>query len=71
MFFNLIFYFKFLKNQLGYLMRPRYKAPFNRRYFHKKQIINKKDSAFLKAKIEVLNKKKIKKEFEKRRNILR
>jgi hypothetical protein len=52
-------------------MRPRYRAPFNRRYFHKKQIINKKDSVFLKAKIEVLNRKKIKKEFEKRRNILR
>lgn len=52
-------------------MRPRYKPPLKRRYFHKKQIINKKDIAFLKKRIEVLNKKKIRKELEKRRNIIR
>ncbi len=52
-------------------MRPRYRPPLNKRYFHKKQIINKIDIAFLKERIEVLNKKKIRKEFEKRRNIIR
>jgi len=52
-------------------MRPRYRPPLHKRYFHKKQIINKKDMVFLKERIEVLNKKKIKKELEKRRNIIR
>ena len=52
-------------------MRPRYRPPLNKRYFHKKQIINKKDMVFLKERIDVLNKKKIKKELEKIRNIIK
>jgi hypothetical protein len=45
-------------------MRPRTKPPVNRRYFHTKRKIEKKDVAVLKKKIQVLHDKKIKKEFE-------
>ena len=43
-------------------MRPRYKTPMNRRYFHTKRKVDKKDLNYLKKKIEVINKKKIKEE---------
>jgi hypothetical protein len=45
-------------------MRPRYKPPQNKRYFHTKRRIDKNDLNFLKKKIEIMNKKKIKKEFD-------
>ena len=45
-------------------MRPRYKPPRNKRYYHKKRRINKNDLNFLKKKIEIMNKRKIKKKFE-------
>ena len=47
-------------------MRPRYKPPLKRKYFHTKRKIDKKDMAFLKKKIEVMQQKKIKKELEER-----
>lgn len=46
-------------------MRPRFRVPNNKRYFHTKTITDKRDMAILKRKIEVLNRKKDKKEFEK------
>ena len=45
-------------------MRPRYKPPRKQKYFHKKQRISKNDLNFLKKKIEIMNKRKIKKEFD-------
>jgi len=45
-------------------MRPRYKPPMNRRYFHTKRRIDKIDLNFLKKKIEIMNKKKIQKELD-------
>jgi len=47
-------------------MRPRFKTPINRKYFHKKQKIDKKDMSYLKKRIAFLNQKKIKKESEKK-----
>jgi hypothetical protein len=43
-------------------MRPRTRPPLNKRYFHSKQKIDKKDMAVLKKRIQKINKKKIKKE---------
>ena len=45
-------------------MRPRYKPPMNKKYFHTKRKVDKNDLNFLKKKIEKINKKKIKREFE-------
>ena len=45
-------------------MRPRTRPPLNRRYFHTKQKVDKKDIAVLKRKIEVINQKKYKKELK-------
>lgn len=42
-------------------MRPRTRRPINRRYFHKKPKIDKRDMTILKKKIEDLNLKKHKK----------
>ena len=47
-------------------MRPRYKPPLKRKYFHTKRKIGKKDMAFLKKKIEVMKQKKIKEELKER-----
>lgn len=43
-------------------MRPRYRFPLNRRYFHTKPKIDKRDMTILKRKIEVIKQKKHKKE---------
>jgi len=48
-------------------MRPRYKPPIQRKYFHKKRKIDNKDMSYLKKRIAHLNQKKIKKELEKKR----
>lgn len=45
-------------------MRPRARLPLNRRYFHKKPKIDKKDMAFIKEKTEFLYQKNLKKELE-------
>ncbi len=45
-------------------MRPRYKPPRKQKFFHTKQRISKNDLNFLKKKIEILNKRKIKKEID-------
>ena len=47
-------------------MKPTYKPPLNRRYFHTKPKIDKRDIAILKRKIEHINQKKDKKELEER-----
>jgi hypothetical protein len=39
-------------------MRPTYKPPLKRKYFHKKRKFNKKDIATLKKRIEKINQKK-------------
>ena len=44
-------------------MRPRYKPPRNIRYYHKKRRIDKNDLNYLKKKVELMNKRKIKREF--------
>jgi len=46
-------------------MRPRYKPPLHRKYFHKKRKIDNKDMTYLKKRISVLNQKKTKRELEK------
>jgi hypothetical protein len=45
-------------------MRPRYKPPMNKKYYHSKRIVDKSDLNFLKKKIEKINKIRIKKEFD-------
>ena len=45
-------------------MRPRYKPPLKRRYFHSKPKIDKKDMVFVKNKIDTLHYKRIKQELE-------
>jgi len=45
-------------------MRPRTKTPLNKRYFHKKRKIDKKDIAVLKKKIEAVDQKKYVRELE-------
>jgi len=47
-------------------MRPRYKPPLKRKYFHTKRKIDKKDMTFLKKKIEVIKQQKIKDELKER-----
>ena len=49
-------------------MRPRYKPPLYRQYFHKKQKIDKKDMSYLKKRIAFLNQKKMKRELEKKKS---
>ena len=41
-------------------MRPRYKAPLNKKYFHKKRKIINNDMVYLKNKIDFMKHKKIK-----------
>lgn len=64
-FFNTIYNIK-----INNFMRPRYKLPLNKKYFHTKRKIDKKDMIFLKNKIEIIKQKKIKKELEKKGNTL-
>ena len=45
-------------------MRPRYKPPVNKKYFHTKRKIDNKDISVLKKKIEILNQSKNKKRLE-------
>jgi hypothetical protein len=47
-------------------MRPRYKPPLQKKYFHKKRKIDKKDMSYLKKRISILNQKNIKRELEKK-----
>ncbi len=47
-------------------MRPRYKPPLYRKYFHTKRKIDKKDMPFLRKRIAFLNQKKTKRELEKK-----
>lgn len=49
-------------------MRPRYKPPLYRKYFHSKRKIDKKDLSFLKKRIANLNQKKVKREQEKKKS---
>jgi len=53
------------------LMRPRYKPPLYRKYFHTKRKIDRKDMSFLKKRIAFLNKKKIKRELKKEKKLIR
>ena len=41
-------------------MKPSYKPPLKRKYFHTERRLETKDAAFLKKKIELLNQKKLK-----------
>ena len=45
-------------------MRPRYRPPRNRRYFHTKPKIDKRDMSILKRKIESIEQKKSKKDIK-------
>lgn len=45
-------------------MRPRYKHPYNKRYFHTKPRIDNRDMAILKRKIEDIKHKNNKRELE-------
>ncbi len=45
-------------------MRPRYKTPNNKQYFHKVQKIDKRDMTILKRKIEIITRRNEKKEIE-------
>ena len=45
-------------------MRPRYRPPIKRKYFHKKPKIDKKDMAYLKKNIEVIKQRKTKQELD-------
>jgi hypothetical protein len=47
-------------------MRPRYKPPRKQKYFHSKQRISKNDLNFLIKKIEIMNKRKIKRNLMKK-----
>jgi hypothetical protein len=47
-------------------MRPRYRSPRNRRYFHTKPKIDKRDMSILKRKIESIEQKKDKKNIKER-----
>ena len=49
-------------------MRRRSKPLLNRRYFHTKPKMDRRDTTFLKKKIEFINKKKRKKELEYKEN---
>ncbi len=46
-------------------MRPRYRPPLNRKYFHKKRKIAKNEIAFHKKKKDIIKQKKIKNELKK------
>ena len=48
-------------------MRPRYRPPLTKKYFHTKPKVDNKDLAFLKRKIETIKQKKIKKEYDESR----
>jgi hypothetical protein len=52
-------------------MRPRYKPPLYRKFFHTKQKIDKKDITYLKRRIAFLNQKKVKRELEKRKEVIK
>lgn len=45
-------------------MRPRYRIPNNKQYFHTVRKIDKRDMTILKRKIETITRKKDKKEIE-------
>ncbi len=45
-------------------MRPRYRIPNNKQYFHKVPKIDKRDMTILKRKIEIIARKNEKKEIE-------
>jgi len=47
-------------------MRPRYKPPVQRKFFHKKRKIDSKDMSYLKKRIAHLNQKKTKRDLEKK-----
>lgn len=49
-------------------MRPRYRPPLNRRYFHKTFKKNKRDSYTVKNKIETITQEKNKKHLEEKNN---
>jgi hypothetical protein len=42
-------------------LRPTYKTPLNKRYFHKKRIIEKQDISEIKRNLEIIKKKSQKK----------
>ena len=46
-------------------MRPRYKPPLNRKYFHKRRKITKNDIDFQKKRNDIIRKKKMKDELKK------
>lgn len=45
-------------------MRPRYRPPINKKYFHTKPIIDNRDMTILKRKIEIIKQKKNHKELD-------
>ena len=47
-------------------MRPRYRPPIKRKYFHKKPNIDKKDIVYLKKNIEVIKQRKTKQGLDKK-----
>ena len=47
-------------------MRPRYKPPVQRKFFHKKRKVDRKDMSYLKKRIANLNQKKTKRDLEKK-----
>ncbi len=49
-------------------MRPRYKIPLNKKYFHTKRKIDKKDMITIKSKIEIIKQNKISEKLEKRKH---
>lgn len=48
-------------------MRPRHKPPLNRKFFHSKRKLDKKDINVIKKKIQSINNKKTKRELEEKK----
>jgi hypothetical protein len=50
-------------------MKPSYKPPLKRKYFHRKRKVETKDTTFLKKKIELLNQKRLKRMQKRKENL--
>ena len=53
----------------GKNMKPSYKPPLKRKYFHTERKLETKDATFLKKKIELLNQKKLKRIQKRKENL--
>jgi len=50
-------------------MKPSYRPPLKRKYFHTERKLETKDTTFLKKKIELLNQKKLKRKQKHKENL--